>query len=653
MSDAATATPTPGTGLNPEALCRALDGDYHELKQRVRDRMGEDRYRPVSDLPREEYRAQVMEWMLELAESGETKIMFPKEYGGEGNVGGGVSSFEMLGHSDLSLLVKCGVQFGLFGGAVQHLGNEEHRREYLPRIMSGELPGCFAMTETGHGSNVQEIGTTAIYDRDAHEFVIHTPFDEAAKDYIGNAARDGKMAVVFAQLEVDGDQHGVHAFLVPLRNDDGECLSGVRIEDCGEKLGLEGVDNGRIWFDQVRVPRTALLDRYGTVGDDDLYESPIDNKNRRFFTTIGTLIQGRVSVSGASISATKSALAIAVRYGLRRKQFGPPDGDHEVLLMDYRVHQRRLLPRLATTYALHFAQREIVAELHRAMTEDDYPDRERRKLEATAAGVKAVATWHATDTIQECREACGGAGYLAENRFKALKADTDVFTTFEGDNTVLLQLVAKGLLTDYKERFGDLSRLEMIRFVGEQAYETVVERTLARQLVTRIADAVTPSNGDGDEEGDLEEPDYQLELMRWREEHLLNGVARRLKRGIDDGNDQFDVFNECQDHVLLAARAHVDTLILEAFCRGIESCKDEAIRQLLDSVRRLHALALIERERGWFFEHGRMTGPRSKSITRSVNRLCAELREHAELLVDAFAIPDSALAAPIATGAND
>src|SRR3712207_969852 len=164
-----------------------------------------------------------------------------------------------------------------------------------------------------------------------------------------------------------------------------------------------------------------------------------------------------------------------------------------------------------------------------------------------SAGVKALATWNATDTIQTCREACGGAGYLAENRFKALKADTDVFTTFEGDNTVLLQLVAKGLLTDYKERFGDLSRLEMVRFVGEQAFETVVERTLARQLVTRIADALPDGNGDGEEEGDVDDPEYQLDLLRWREEHLLSGVARRLKGGIDDGHDQFDVFNDCQD----------------------------------------------------------------------------------------------------------
>jgi acyl-CoA oxidase len=353
-----------------------------------------------------------------------------------------------------------------------------------------------------------------------------------------------------------------------------------------------------------------------------------------------------VSVSGASQSATKSALTIAIRYALERRQFGPPDSDEEALLLDYRVHQRRLLPLLAKTYALHFAQRELVTGLHEAFTSEERKDREVRQLESYAAGVKAFATWHATAAIQTARECCGGAGYLAENRFAALKADTDVFTTFEGDNTILMQLVAKGLLTDYKEHFSDLSQLELVRFVGNQVYEQVVERTLARQLVARVVDAVTPNN---DEEPEIGGRDYQLELFRWREEHLLSGVARRLKRGIDDGQDQFDVFNDAQDHVLHAARTHIDVQIFEAFNRAIESCEDESLRPMLERLFNLYALSMMEAERGWFFEHGRMTGPRSKAVTRSINRLCSELREHADVLVDAFGIPDTQLA-PIAIG---
>jgi acyl-CoA oxidase len=630
-------------GPDPVALRRFLDGEHREIRERVREVLARPEFAPPRGVSRYEHREHVMRMLRALADEGGSGIGFPVEYGGEGNVGGAIASFETLGLSDLSLLVKSGVQFGLFGGAVLHLGTQRHHDKYLRAVISTDLPGCFAMTETAHGSNVQELGTTATYDAGTGEFVVQTPDDDARKDYIGNAALHGRMAAVFAQLIVGGEGRGVHCLLVPLRDDEGRTLPGIRIEDCGEKLGLEGVDNGRIWFDNVRVPRDNLLNRYADVDENGVYRSPIENPNRRFFTMLGTLIQGRVAVGGASITASKLGLAIAIRYALVRRQFGPPEGGGEVLLLDYRAHQRRLLPALAKTYALHFAQERLAAELHQVFTHPETPDRERRQLEGLAAGVKAAATWHATATIQTCREACGGAGYMAENRFAALKADTDVFTTFEGDNTVLLQLVAKGLLTDYSKRFGDLSQLEMVRFVGAQVFDTVVERTLARQLVGAVLGAVPSS----DEEPVIEDREFHLELFRGREEHILGGVARRLKRGIDDGQDSFTVFNDCQDHVLEAARAHVDRLILESFAAGVERCEDESIKPLLSSVCDLYALSTIEQERGWYFEHSRMSAPQSKAITRAVNRLCGELREQADTLVDAFGIPE-ALMAPIA-----
>jgi acyl-CoA oxidase len=626
-----------------ETLRRFLDGQHREIRERVREIISRPEFAPPRGVTREQHRDLVLERMGRLADEGGTAIGFPIEYGGMGNVGGSVAGFETLGLGDLSLLVKCGVQFGLFGGAILHLGTERHHKAYLPGVISTELPGCFAMTETGHGSNVQELGTTATYEPGSGDFVIHTPDEESRKDYIGNAAMHGRVAAVFAQLIVGGENHGVHCLVVPLRDENGNLLPGVRIEDCGEKLGLEGVDNGRIWFSQVRVPRHALLNRYADVDEQGNYVSPIENPNRRFFTMVGTLIQGRVSVSGASITASKLALTTAIRYACVRRQFGPPGGDEEALLIDYRAHQRRLFPLLAKTYALHFAQETLVAELHRVFTQDA-SDRDRRKLEGLAAGVKSIATWHATHTIQTCREACGGAGYLAENRFASLKADTDVFTTFEGDNTILLQLVAKGLLTDYSARFGDLSQLEMVRFVGAQVFDTVVERSLARQLVGAVLDVVPTS----EDEPAVEERDFHLQLFRGREEHVLGGVARRLKRGIDDGMDSFTVFNECQDHVLEAARAHVDRLILEAFVAAVDRCEEDSpLRATLSSLCDLYALSTIEAERGWYFEHSRMTAQQSKAITRAVNRLCGELREQALPLVDAFAIPESLLG-PIA-----
>src|SRR3954465_8347484 len=579
-----------------EVLRRRLDGPYPDTRERVRGWLSTEGNEPADELPMEEHREQVLEWVKELASQGDTAIGYPKAYGGQNSPGRSVTSFETLAMGDLSLLVKCGVQFGLFGGAILHLGTERHHETYLSDVAMMDLPGCFAMTESGHGSNVQALRTTATYDPATQEFVVHTPDDDARKDYIGNAARDGRIAAVFAPRVGGGEARGVHALLVPLRDDDGTVLDGIRIEDCGAKLGLDGVDNGRIWFDHVRVPGEALLDRYAQVSPDGEYTSAIENPTKRFFTMLGTLIQGRVSVCGASISATKVALDIAIRRGLERRQFGPP-GEPEAVLMDYRTHQRRLLPALATTYGLPFAQARLRQHLHDVFSASaKADDRTRRELETLAAGLKAVATWHATDTIQTCREACGGAGYLRANRLAALKADTDVFTTFEGDNTVLLQLCANNLLTDYRDQFGELDPLGMAQFFGRQAFEIVAERPATRGLLARLADGLLPGRDDG---ADLLQRETQLELIRWRQQHILAGGARGLKGGIDSGKDPFAVLVDCQDHVVDVARAWVDLVVLEEFPRAVDECDDPAMRAVLDRVCSLHALHRIEAERGW------------------------------------------------------
>ncbi|GAA2984755.1 acyl-CoA dehydrogenase family protein [Actinokineospora diospyrosa] len=628
----------------PAVLTDLLDGRWAHVRREARVRMAALPSPATYDLTTEQHREQVFAELHELAKSGYPRVGFPVSHGGEGDLGGSLTSFEMLGFGDLSLMVKAGVQWGLFGGAVEALGTERHHDRYLRDIIELRLPGCFAMTETGHGSDVQHLRTTATYDPATGEFVVHTPHEAARKEYIGNAARDGRIAVVFAQLIAGGSEHGVHALLVPLRDEAGLTLPGITIEDCGRKAGLNGVDNGRIWFDQVRVPRDALLNRYGDVAEDGTYSSPIEGDSRRFFTMLGTLIRGRISVAGAAGSATKSALTIAIRYALERRQFTRPDSDDEVVLLDYLAHQRKLLPALATTYALHFAQEELVTTLHE-LTTDDHRQRE---LESRAAGLKAATTWHATHTIQTCREACGGAGYLAENRLPQLKADTDVFTTFEGDNTVLSQLVAKGLLTGYQQHLHELGSVGMARFIADQFVGTVIERTAARSLIERLVGAVTAR----DEDADLLDRGWHLRLFEDREKHVLDTLARRLRRAGEPGADAFEVFNAAQDHVLRAARVHIERVVLEAFVAAVDRCADPDAAALLGRVCDLHVLSTVEADLDWFLGHGRVSTAKAKAVTGAVNDLCRHLRPHAAVLVGAFAIPDPLVAAPIASGAE-
>lgn len=619
------------------ALTAVLDGRWHEVRERVRG-FELQRFSPRSyDLETEQHRARVLDRLRHFAESGLPQRSFPTAVGGIDDVGGGMIAIEMLGYRDLSLMVKAGVQWGLFAGTVCNLGTEAHHNTYLPRALSTDLLGCFAMTESGHGSDVQSLETTATYDAETETFVIHSPTATARKDYIGSAARDASLAIVFAQLETLGASHGVHAFLVPIRDDAGQTMPGVTISDCGRKAGLNGVDNGRLSFDHVRVPRAALLDRYGHVAADGTYSSPIASQGRRFFTMLGTLIHGRITVGGAAQNATKHALTIACRYGSVRRQFPRGKGEAEVVLLDYSAHQRRLLPAVATSYALSFAQNELISTLHDLSADRDRSTQQKshqqRELESRAAGLKVLATRHATDTIQTCREACGGAGYLAENSLPQLKADTDVFTTFEGDNTVLLQLVGKGLLTDYSAQFDDLDVLGTARLVTEQFVGFAMERTVARSVFERLSRRRNRA-------GDVRDRVWQLSLVEGREKHLVETLAARLRRRMTSGGDPFNTFNEVQPHLLDVARAHIDRVVLEAFCAAIDDCEDPASQVLLEQVCDLYVLAQIEVNRAWYLEHDRLSSRRAKEVTSAVTELCAELRPHVGTLVDGFGIPD-------------
>ncbi|OBK19407.1 acyl-CoA dehydrogenase family protein [Mycobacterium asiaticum] len=618
----------------------ALDGRWRDVRNQTRAQLSEEAFRPHYTPNTVIARAKVAEQMQIMATSGISDEGFRKEHGGTGDVGAAVTMIEMLAMSDLSLMVKAGVQWGLFGGAVENLGTERHG-SYIKDIITLDLLGCFAMTETGHGSDVQSLETTATYDPETEEFVVHSETPSARKDYIGGAAETARMAAVFAQLITHEDgkpvNHGVHCVLVPIRDEDGNDLPGVTTSDCQYKGGLPGVDNGRIMFDHVRVPRVNLLNKYGDVAADGTYTSPIENPNRRFFTMIGTLIRGRVTVGGSAGAAARVALDIATRYALQRRQFSAPDDDdREVLIMDYLVHQRRLFPLIARSYALQFAQNELVSKTHDLQTSDVVDAEEQRELEARAAGLKAANTWHASRAIQEAREACGGAGYMAENRLIALRADTDVFTTFEGDNHVLTQLVAKELLTAYADDIKSMSPVEWVRFAANTVGDRVMKRTAAEAIMQRIID----SRQDSEEEGSLFNRGTQVSMFEDREDYLLSSVARRLQ-GKSKEMSAFDAFNAVQDHVLHAAQAHIDRIVLEAFVAGIDACPDPEARELLDVICDLYALTVIEEDKAWFIEHRYLSTERAKAVTRGINDRCRVLRPHARTLVDGFGIPES------------
>lgn len=635
--------------IDKTVVADALYGKWKEERLAGRALASDPRLQTIPGQSMDDHRARALDQLGLLVEAGAIQRAFPKSLGGQDNHGGNVAGFQELVFADPSMQIKAGVQWGLFGAAILHLGTEEHHEAWLPDVISLKLPGAFAMTEIGHGSDVASVGTTATYDAETDEFVIHTPFKGAWKEFLGNAALHGQAAVVFAQLITLGVNHGVHAFFVPIRTPDGKLMPGVGSEDDGVKGGLNGIDNGRLHFTNVRIPRTNLLNKYGNVDKDGSYSSHIASPGRRFFTMIGTLVQGRVSLDGAAVNAMKGALAIALRYGSERRQFPGPDG-RDTVLLDYGHYQRRLLPRLAETYAMQFASNRLLETFDEVFSGVNDTDENREDLETLAAALKPLSTWAALETLQESREATGGAGFMAKNRLTGWRADLDIYVTFEGDNNILLQLVGKRLLTDYAAQFKDGDTAALARAAVGQVGEGLTRFGL-RQMGQSIADLGRVSRSvDG-----VRDPAAQRALLTDRVETMVEQVAMALRdstKGVareDRAVANADAFNAQQTKLIEASRAHAELLQWEAFTEALDEFDGETLT-VMTWLRDLFGLTLIERHLGWYLINGRLSGARAEAVTAYLDRLIGRIREHALDLVDAFELTPELLRAEIATG---
>jgi acyl-CoA oxidase len=629
---------------------RMLRGSYPEVRLEAREVAKDPQFHKVEGLSLDEQRERALEQMKVQAANGFQLRAFPKRLGGYEDAGGNLASFEELVTADPSLQIKGGVQWGLFGAAILHLGTAEHHDKFLPDAMSLKVPGAFAMTETGHGSDVASIGTTATYDPDTEEFVINTPFRAAWKDYLGNAAKHATAATVFAQLITQGVNHGVHCFYVPIRDAaTGEFLPGVGGEDDGHKGGLNGVDNGRLHFDNVRVPRTNLLNRYGDVAADGTYTSSIDSPGRRFFTMLGTLVQGRVSLDGSTTIASALGLFIALTYASQRRQFASATPGQEQVLLDYQRHQRRLLPRLAQTYAQYFSHDVLLNAFDDVFSGRADTDENRQNLETLAAALKPLSTWHALDTLQEAREACGGSGFLAENRLVGLRADLDIYVTFEGDNNVLLQLVGKRLLTDYAKQFKGATGVDLAKFAAGQ----VAGKAYNEGGIRRVGQNLRDLAGVGAGVEALKDHDTQRVLLQDRVDTMVAAIGAELNKVRRAAPaEQAAAFNAHQDELIEAARAWGELQQWQAFTAGLDGVTDAGTRQVLGWLHSLFTFSLFEKHLSWYLTHGRISARRGQAVTAYIYRLLERLRPHTLDLIAAFGFEPEHVRAPIASGAE-
>ncbi|MYU36127.1 acyl-CoA dehydrogenase [Streptomyces sp. SID8358] len=325
-------------------------------------------------------------------------LTIPEEYGGSG---GDHLAYclvtEELGRGDSSVRGIVSVSLGLVAKTVASWGSEGQKRQWLPRLTSGEALGCFGLTEPGTGSDAGSLATKAV--RDGDDYVIN-----GSKMFITNGTW-ADVVLLFARTGDTPGHRGVSAFLVPAD------APGLTRRTVHGKLGLRGQATAELVLEDVRVPATALMGPEG----------------KGFSIAMSALAKGRMSVAAGCVGIAQAALDAAVRYAGEREQFGKSIASYQLvqeLISDISVDvdaARMLTWRVA-----------------------DLVDRG-QDFATAASTAKLFASEAAVRAANNALQVFGGYGYIDEYPVGKLVRDARVMTLYEGTSQIQKLIIGRAL----------------------------------------------------------------------------------------------------------------------------------------------------------------------------------------------------------------
>ncbi|KAH7389471.1 hypothetical protein DE146DRAFT_163900 [Phaeosphaeria sp. MPI-PUGE-AT-0046c] len=517
----------------------------------------------------------------------------------------------------------------MFVTTVREQASKEQQSYWMPRILNYDIIGCYAQTELGHGSNVRGLETTATWDPVKKEFEIHSPHLTASKWWNGSMGRTATHAIVVAQLLLPGTNdptnlasHGPQTFIVQIRDTmTHQPLPGIAVGDIGPKYGYASMDNGYMLFDHFRVPRSAMLSRYAEVSD----ETGAFIRTGHPAVVYGSLtfVRGQIIMHARLVLAR--AVTVAVRYCSLRRQFRDRDSksahDNEMKVLDYPTVQIRILPLLATTFALHYTG-EYMYELYRKSREtietgDFGPLAE---LHSASSGLKSLCTMLAADGIETCRRAMGGHGFGGGSGLVGLNADYLSKPTVEGDNWMITQQVAAYLIKKMSEAVKHPNTAP--KDPTDELFQYYLKNKDHRIPQTVMKD------------GRIDDQAI-VEIFQWRAADLSYRAyqAREVEK---KGWTKLMI----QLHSL--SRAYSEQILVSNFYNSFTATTSLSFPtpEVLRTCFRLYALYTLDQYASSFTMTTSVTLECVYTLQDIILELMAELRPHAVKLVDAWSIPD-------------
>ncbi|MFI6083043.1 acyl-CoA dehydrogenase [Streptomyces sp. NPDC051217] len=497
--------------------------------------------------------------------------------------------------ADGATATVAGIHYNLFLGSL--LDDRLSPARDLSEFTSLARTGTFLCTERAHGNDAAALETVARYDRERDEFVLHTPH-EGAQKYMPNTSPAGgpKSAVVAARLLIDDQDQGVFLFLTPLSDRQGT-LPGITVAMLPERVGSP-VDHCLTSFDQVRLPRTALIQgEHGRLLPDGTFTSAVGSPRKRFLHAIGRVTVGKLCMSASTLGGCRAALAIAVRYAQTRRISGPVAGQR-VPLSAHRSHHTRLLERVATAYAMTF--------FHRSVTERwiTHEPEDRATTERLVAVAKGWITWQAREITIESRERCGAQALFPVNGLAEFAANVDGAITAEGDNLAIWCKAGAEMI------FGHTLAPEPLEATGQ---DCPTDPVFLRRAIAAA-------------------------------EHHWHMTARRDLRGGEAG-DALGRWNNASAAALDLVETYAVGQAADAFASACDRATDPRTRTVLDDLHTLFLLRQVDSRSGLLLAEKALTAHQVRALPQTLRSLTARLAPHLPTLTEAFDIPQEHLSA--------
>ncbi|PQE17670.1 acyl- oxidase protein [Rutstroemia sp. NJR-2017a BVV2] len=531
-----------------------------------------------------------------------------------------------------------GLHASMYLTTLRDQGTPEQQKLFLGPAENYEHIGCYAQTELGHGSNVRGLETTATWNSSDKTFTLHSPHLTSAKWWIGSLGRTANHAVVMAQLIIDGKPYGPHPFVCQIRDlKSHEPLENIYVGDIGPKFGYNTMDNGFLLLNHVKIPHINMLARFSGV-------DPATNKYVRPASpslVYGTLTWVRSTIVLQSGGVLARGVTIATRYASVRRQFqdrdAPANTSDENQVLNYTMVQFRLLPLLAATFALHFtgkammelySQNQKKMQLNAGKVSDEHRGAGPEEinsgsdlladLHATSCGLKALGSTTAAEGLEVCRRACGGHGYSSFSGIGSWYADYLPTTTWEGDNYMLTQQVARYLLK---------SARAVLKGKAPNNDTTKIFTTFLEKQDMGAAHDILGSDSD------------LVAAFAWRTSFLTFEALKH--RDAEKGS-----WNSLLVDFWRLSTAHSQYLVVKNFYDALQSEDlkrelDADTIEVLHKLFRLYALNTLEKEASEFYSSAAVTVRQIQlARTKTVMKLLEDIRPHALRLVDAWQFPD-------------